>query len=127
MANPSTAAFQDLLNRSATDKYAAFDFSSVEDPTVRGLLQYQDYQQRVQNDPLRIQQQLQMLEPYFQRQAERQMRYGLISNIAGSMLKDVPAAFGRAQQARFAYDPQRFSALRRAGQPVDIPNRNYFG
>ena len=73
------------------------------------------------------QQRVAMYEPIFRQRAEANMRYGIISNAVGALLKDVPQAFARAQQARFAYDPQRFAALRSLQQPVNISTRNYFG
>ena len=83
--------------------------------------------QLMNQDPAYHQSLISMYEPIFQKRGETAMKYGLIANAAGSMLKDVPAAFGRAQQAQFAYDQERFDALRRLGTPVNFPNRNYFG
>jgi len=82
--------------------------------------------QLMNQDPAYHQSLISMYEPIFQKRGETAMKYGLIANAAGSMLKDVPAAFGRAQQAQFAYDQERFDALRRLGTPAQIPNRNYF-
>lgn len=82
--------------------------------------------QLMNQDPAYHQRLISMYEPIFQKRGETAMKYGLIANAAGSMLKDVPAAFGRAQQAQFAYDQERFDALRRLGTPAQIPNRNYF-
>lgn len=73
------------------------------------------------------QQRVAMYEPIFRQRAEANMRYGIISNAVAALLKDVPKAFARAQQARFAYDPELFAALRSSQQPVTIPTRNYFG
>ena len=73
------------------------------------------------------QQRVAMYEPLFRERAEANMRYGIISNAVGALLKDVPQAFAGVQRARFAYDPQRFATLRSLQQPVNIPTRNYFG
>lgn len=73
--------------------------------------------QLMNQDPAYHQRLISMYEPIFQQRGETAMKYGIISNAVGSLLKDVPAAFREAQQARFAYDPERFEALRRLGTP----------
>lgn len=82
--------------------------------------------QLMNQDPAYQQRLISMYEPIFQKRGETAMKYGIIGNAVGSLLKDVPAAFGRAQQAKFAYDPERFEALRRLGTPTAVPVTRYF-
>lgn len=82
--------------------------------------------QLMNQDPAYQQRLISMYEPIFQQRGETAMKYGIIGNAVGSLLKDVPAAFGRAQQAKFAYDPERFEALRRLGTPPAVPVTRYF-
>jgi len=82
--------------------------------------------QLMNQDPAYHQRLISMYEPIFQKRGEAAMKYGIIGNAVGSLLKDVPAAFGRAQQAKFAYDPERFEALRRLGTPPAVPVTRYF-
>ena len=83
--------------------------------------------QLMNQDPAYHQRLISMYEPIFQKRGETAMKYGIIGNAVGSLLKDVPAAFSRAQQAKFAYDPERFESLRRPlVRSPGIPTSRYF-
>jgi hypothetical protein len=89
----------------------------------------------MQQDPEYQKRQVEVFEPMFQRRAEQQMKYGMMSNAFASLLKDVPAAIKNYAYAGRQYDPARINI---AAQPilpassipnmtVNIPGRNYFG
>jgi len=82
--------------------------------------------QLMNQDPAYHQRLISMYEPIFQKRGETAMKYGIIGNAVGSLLKDVPAAFSRAQQAKFAYDPELFEALKRLGTTPAVPVTRYF-
>ena len=123
------------LNLAGTNSnYSDFIPEGV-DPTMAWLYTQSQEEARKRNDPQRIKEQLEILEPMFQRRAEQQMKYGMMSNAFASLLKDVPAAIRNYSYAGRQYDPARINI---AAQPilpassipnmtVNIPGRNYFG
>jgi hypothetical protein len=115
---------------------SGFDWSQVSnmDPNMLGILKYTDWNQQRMNDSQRLKEQLEILEPMFERRAEKQMKYGMLSNAFASLLKDVPAAIKNYAYAGRQYDPARINI---AAQPilpgssmpnmtVNIPGRSYF-
>ena len=115
---------------------SGFDWSQVSgmDPNMLGILKYTDWTQQQKSSPQRIKEELEILEPMFQRRAEQQMKYGMLSNAFASLIKDVPAAIKNYAYAGRQYDPARINI---AAQPilpassipnmtVNIPGRNYF-
>lgn len=106
-----------------------FDFQNIpeKDRLLATALTGNLATQLMNQDPAYHQRLISMYEPIFQKRGETAMKYGIIGNAVGSLLKDVPAAFSRAQQAKFAYDPERFEALRRPlVRSPGIPISRYF-
>lgn len=128
------SAPQQKLNLAGTNSnYSDFIPEGV-DPTMAWLYTQSQEEARKRNDPQRIKEQLEILEPMFQRRAEQQMKYGMMSNAFASLLKDVPAAIKNYAYAGRQYDPERINI---AAQPilpgssipnmtVNVPGRNYF-
>ena len=103
------------------------------DPTMAWLFTQSQEEARKRNDPQRIKEQIDILEPMFQRRAEQQMKYGMMSNLFGSILKDIPAAIKNYAYAGREYDPTLIQIAGRSRIPDYIPPvptaspRNYFG
>jgi len=114
---------------------SGFDWSQVSgmDPNMLGYLKYMDFTQQQKNNPQRLKERLEVLEPMFQRRAEQQMKYGMMSNLFGSILKDIPAAIKNYAYAGREYDPARIQIASQSRIPPYIPQvptppaRNYFG
>ena len=114
---------------------SGFDWSQLSgmDPNELGFLKYIDWTQQQKNNPQRIKEQLEVLEPMFQRRAEQQMKYGMMSNLFGSILKDIPAAIKNYAYAGREYDPALIQIASQPRIPPSIPQvptppaRNYFG
>jgi hypothetical protein len=91
--------------------------------------------QLMDQDSENLRRKLEVLEPIFQRRAEQQMKYGMMSNAFASLLKDVPAAIKNYAYAGRQYDPTRINIAAQQILPassipnmtVNIPGRNYFG
>ena len=89
--------------------------------------------QLMQQDPEYLKRQAEVLEPMFQRRAEQQMKYGMMSNLFGSILKDIPAAIKNYAYAGREYDPALIQIASRSQMPDYIPDlrpktpsRDYF-
>lgn len=89
--------------------------------------------QLMQQDPEYLKRQVEVFEPMFQRRAEQQMKYGMMSNLFGSILKDIPAAIKNYAYAGREYDPELIRIASQPRIPPSIPQvptppaRNYFG
>jgi len=128
-----SAPQQKLNLAGANSNYSDFIPEGV-DLTTAWMVNKSLEEARRRNDPQRIKEQLEILEPMFQRRAEQQMKYGMMSNAFASLLKDVPAAIRNYSYAGRQYDPARINI---AAQPilpgssmpnmtVNVPGRNYF-
>jgi len=114
---------------------SGFDWSQLSgmDPNMLGILKYTDWTQQQKSSPERIKKELEILEPMFQRRAEQQMKYGMMSNLFGSILKDIPAAIKNYAYAGREYDPALIQIASRSQMPDYIPDlrpttpsRDYF-
>jgi len=114
---------------------SGFDWSQLSgmEPNMLGILKYTDWTQQQKSSPQRIKEQLEILEPMFQRRAEQQMKYGMMSNLFGSILKDIPAAIKNYAYAGREYDPALIQIASRSQMPDYIPDlrpttpsRDYF-
>ena len=112
-----------------------FDWGQLSgmDPNMLGFLKYTDWNRQQQNSAQRLKEQFEVLEPIFQRRAEQQMKYGMMSNLFGSILKDIPAAIKNYAYAGREYDPKLIEIAGQSRIPPYIPQvptppaRNYFG
>jgi hypothetical protein len=114
---------------------SGFDWSQLKDmdPNMLGVLKYTDWTQQQKSSPQIIKEQLEILEPMFQRRAEQQMKYGMMSNLFGSILKDIPAAIKNYAYAGREYDPALIQIASRSQMPdyipdlrPNMPSRDYF-
>jgi len=114
---------------------SGFDWSQLSgmDPNMLGILKYTDWTQQQKSSPERIKKELEILEPMFQRRAEQQMKYGMMSNLFGSILKDIPAAIKNYAYAGREYDPALIQIASRSQMPdyipdlrPSMPSRDYF-
>jgi hypothetical protein len=129
-----SAPKQKLNLAGANSNYSDFIPEGV-DPTMAWLYTQAQEEARKRNDPQRIKEQLEILEPMFQRRAEQQMKYGMMSNAFASFLTGVPAAIKDYAYAGRQYDPTRINIAAQQILPassipnmtVNIPARNYFG
>lgn len=129
-----SAPQQKLNLAGANSNYSEFIPEGV-DTTTAWMVNKSLEEARRRNDPQRIKEQLEILEPIFQRRAEQQMKYGMMSNAFASLLKDVPAAIKNYAYAGRQYDPTRINIAAQQILPgssipnmtVNIPGRNYFG
>ncbi len=128
-----SAPKQELKLAGTNSSYSNFIPEGV-DPTTAWLYTQSREEARKRNDPKRIKEQLEILEPMFQRRAEQQMKYGMMSNAFASLLKDVPAAIKNYAYAGRQYDPARINIASQQILPassipnmtVNIPGRSYF-
>jgi hypothetical protein len=129
-----SAPKQKLNLAGANSNYSDFIPEGV-DPTMAWLYTQAQEEARKRNDPQRIKEQLEILEPVFRDRADAQLRYSMLSNAFASFLKDVPAAIKDYAYAGRQYDPTRINIAAQQILPassipnmtVNIPARNYFG
>jgi hypothetical protein len=129
-----SAPKQKLNLAGANSNYSDFIPEGV-DPTMAWLYTQAQEEARKRNDPQRIKEQLEILEPVFRDRADAQLRYSMLSNAFASFLKDVPAAIKDYAYAGRQYDPTRINIAAQQILPassipnmtVNIPGRNYFG
>jgi septum formation topological specificity factor MinE len=114
---------------------SGFDWSQLSgmNPNLLGYLKYTDWNNQQQNSAQSLKERLEVLEPMFQRRAEQQMKYGMMSNLAASFLKDIPAAIKNYAYAGREYDPARIQIASRSQMPdyipdlrPNMPSRDYF-